>query len=314
MDVTREALTRLVGPVGELADAARLEGGMFAETWSVTLADGRRVVVKIAPSDSDRLLSHEHDLLRTEAMVYELAQHHAGLLMPRPLHVDVSREVVPGDVLVATFLAGTPWESVGFGAHDEDARTARAEADLAALLGRLGAVTGETFGYPQSPALRGPTWRGAFTAMVEALLADAVRWDVAVPADRFRAALTQHGTTLDEVRVPRLVHTDLWPGNLFVDAATGALVGVIDPERALWGDPLLELVGADPMHTGLWRRLAPAGVDEPSARVRLALYRAWLALVMIVEVAPRTYTGDWLTDYDAANRTRLDEALTELGT
>ena len=45
---------------------------------------------------------------------------------------------------------------------------------------------------------------------------------------------------LDDVRVPQLVHWDLWDGNIFVEPKTGQITGIIDFERALWGDPLME--------------------------------------------------------------------------
>ncbi|MBW0255334.1 phosphotransferase family protein [Cellulomonas sp. PS-H5] len=313
--LTTDALRTLVAPVGALATAERLEGGQFATTYRVGLAGGGRVVVKTAPADSPGLLTHERDLIRTEAAVYALAADRPDLLMPALLHTDFSREVVPGDVVVAAHLDGVPWAAAGFGAPAEDPRAARAQADLGALLGRIGTVTGERFGYPHQPLLQATTWRAAFTAVVGALLADAERGAVpGIPADRVRAALAAHAGALDEVTVPRLVHTDLWPGNLFVDPATGALLGVIDPERALWGDPLLDLVGADPMWDGLPAALVgDRDVTSPGAAARLLLARMWLGLVMTIEAPIRGYQGDWVAGYDAANRRSLARALDGLG-
>lgn len=306
-----DTLTRLVAPVGVLVDATRLTGGSFATTYRVALADGQRVVVKSAPAASGTLFTSERDLVRTEALVYALGAEHPGLLTPRLLHTDFSRTLTPGDVVVAAHLDGVPWTAAGFTA--DDPRLTRAQEDLGALLPRFGTLTGEVFGYPQSPALQAPTWRAAFTAVVEAVLADATRCGAEVPTDRVRAALARHGATLDEVTVPRLVHTDLWPGNLFVDPATGALTGVIDPERALWGDPLLELVGADPDDVGLPAAVT-GGFDttSPGPRTRLLLGRMWLALVMTTEVTLRAYSGDWVAGFEAGARAALDRALDTL--
>jgi aminoglycoside phosphotransferase (APT) family kinase protein len=310
-----DALRALVAPLGALAAAEPLTGGTFATTYRVTLGDGRRVVVKTAAADPGTLLSHERDLIRTEAAVYALAGDYPGLRMPALLHTDFTRTLLPGDVVVASHLDGVPWTAAGFGPADEDPRAARAQADLGAVMGRLRALTGERFGYPQSPALQAPTWRGAFTAMVGALLADAERAGVPdVPAARVRAALDAHGAALDEVAVPRLVHSDLWPGNLFVDPATGALLGVIDPERALWGDPLLDLVGSDPMWDGVPEAVAgDLDVTSPGAAARLLLARMWLGLVMTIEVTVRAYDGGWAVAYEAANRRSLARALDGLG-
>ncbi|MGW2815569.1 phosphotransferase family protein [Streptomyces sp. NPDC001415] len=54
------------------------------------------------------------------------------------------------------------------------------------------------------------------------------------------------GYALDEVTEPRLVHFDLWPGNIFAhpgdDTRPVRITGLIDHERAFWGDPAAELV------------------------------------------------------------------------
>ena len=108
-----EVLARLVAPVGRAVAAEPLSGGMFATTHRVVLDDGTGVVVKQAPAGDSRLLTHEHDLLRTEALVYGLAADRPALRMPRLLHVDLSRTVVEGDVVVASHLDGTPGDRLG---------------------------------------------------------------------------------------------------------------------------------------------------------------------------------------------------------
>ncbi len=314
-----DALARLLGPLGELRAARALTGGMFATTYVVELGDGTRAVVKTAPDAADRLLSHEHRLLRSEALVYRLAESDPALLMPRLLLADFSHTALPGDAVVASWAPGVPVGQV----PELAARTAAArDHALGAVMGRLHALHGDRFGYlDEEGTLRGDTWTEAFGRMVEALLADAARWGVAVPADEVRAAWHRHRDATDDVRAPSLVHADLWPGNLFVDPGSGALTAVIDPERAFWGDPVFDLVGADPLATGVpspdvvaghARTGEPLPLGTPHGQARLALCRAYLTLVMTVEVAPRGYEGDWLAPYQARVATALRAALDAL--
>jgi aminoglycoside phosphotransferase (APT) family kinase protein len=314
-DVPLDALRALVAPVGRASVAERLTGGLFATTYRVHLDDGRRVVVKTAPTADDRLLTHERDLLRIEALVYELAADRA-LPVPQVLLADWSRMHLPGDAVVVTHLDGVPRAE----AQLEPDASARAQRGMGGVLAGLHAIVGAEFGYPGRPSLQAATWRAAFTALVETLLADARHWSVDVPADEVRAALARHAGALDDVAVPALVHTDLWPGNVFVDPATGELTGVIDTERALFGDPLVDLVGMDPFGraeddaavvAGYAQVGGPLDVTSPSATARLGLYRLWLALVMTIELAPRRYEGDWVAGYVARVAQMLDEALAD---
>lgn len=56
---------------------------------------------------------------------------------------------------------------------------------------------------------------------------------------RLLSRLEEEKEFFEEVTVPCLVHWDLWEGNVFVSG--GKITGIIDWERALWADPLLEL-------------------------------------------------------------------------
>lgn len=306
-----DALTSLVAPLGTLAEAELLTGGQFATTYRVTLADGTRVVVKTAPVGTDQLLAYEHDLLRAEALVYGLAADLPALHMPRVLLTDFSRTLLPSDALVVSHLPGVPLLDSGL--PQDDPRTMR---DVGAVLAALHAVTGPAFGYPFGR--QASTWAASFGAMIEDLLDDAARWSVPVPALEVRAAMARHAAVLADVVRPSLVHTDLWAGNVFVDPASGEVVGIIDPERAFWGDPLADLVGVDPMSrsVGTPELLAGYGpgldVTSPSARTRLELYRMRLCLVMLIEITPRRFEGDWVEPHRAAVTENLHAALAAL--
>lgn len=142
-----------------------------------------------------------------------------------------------------------------------------------------------------------------------------------VPAEEVRAALRRHRPALACVGAPVLVRTDLWPGNLFLEPSTGEVVGVIDPERAIWGDPAFELAGADqlgrgPVPTSLLEGYATVGtppdVDDEAVRVRIELYRLSFALVMCVELVPRAYVGDRVEGHRSALAANLRAALDSL--
>lgn len=112
---------------------------------------------------------------------------------------------------------------------------------------------------------------------------------------------------LDEVTVATLVHFDLWPGNVLVDRVDGKarIGGLVDGERMFWGDPVADFVSLallgdirkdEPFLEG-YRRVGGHAVFDASARLRLALYRAYLYLIMLTETIPRAYGAEhnrWL--------------------
>ncbi|ETK37296.1 phosphotransferase family protein [Microbispora sp. ATCC PTA-5024] len=282
-----EALGSGVVSAQELAD------GFANAVWRLELEDGRAVVLKAGPPPGLRLLTYERNLLRTEAMVYHLAEP-AGLPMPRLLHVAFDDPRLDGDYLILSALDGVPWNRASL--------TPAEEGELRFELGRhlaaLHAINGsDVYGYPYA-GLTGPTWREAFLVMIGAMLDDAVHYGTPLPASIVEIAGLVHtnAAALDEVTVPALVHFDVWPGNVFL-TPDKRIQALIDHERAFWGDPLADFVTPtifgelredDPLVTGY--RSAGALLDLTGGAVtRMALYRVYLYLILLVENGPRQY-------------------------
>jgi hypothetical protein len=91
---------------------------------------------------------------------------------------------------------------------------------------------------------------------------------------------------------------------------------------------VFELVGADQLGVGavdpdLLAGYRDAGGDlgvgdgtpgsgDPDAWRRLRLYRAYFACLLVVELLPRAYTGDWVAGHERAARANLRTVLDEL--
>ncbi|MFG2823737.1 phosphotransferase family protein [Kitasatospora sp. NPDC048365] len=319
-----------LGPV-EVVAVTALTGGLYNTARRVELADGRRLVLKCAPAASLPALTHETGLLGTERRFHRLAAA-TGVRVPEVIHHQpadppgsADRPEAPGEWLLLEYLDGTTWD------HEKEHLGADQRAGLRRRLGetaaRIATVTGPEFGYPQAtdPALRGADWPTAFARMFAAVLADADRFDVPLPADPavLGALPARFARELAEVRRPALVHFDAWEGNVILTPSADGweFAGLIDGERAFFGDPLAELVGLDALGTpededpdllAGYRSVMPGLVLDRAARVRLALYRIYLALIMRVEAAPRGYAPDhtaWLVEWSAQ---RIAEQLVVL--
>ncbi|WP_433260449.1 phosphotransferase family protein [Micromonospora vinacea] len=312
------------GPQAWVRDAGPLAGGGYATVWWAQLDDDRRVVLKVAPPAGTPLLRYERGLCAAEERYFRLVAERAPQVSVPPV---LWRGADPayGEWLVTAMLPGrTLSDLAGTGVAVDDGP---ARYDLGVALAALHRVTGERFGYDGDRAT-GPTWRAAFTAMLDALLADAADWDVRLPVtpDRLHALVGRHGDVLDDVRRPALLHFDCWDGNVLA-APDGdgrlRLRGLVDGERFLYGDPLLDLVSPllfrrvedEPEHPLL--RGYQASAVEPlvlhaSARRRLGLYRLHLYLLMTVEMPSRGMTARSHPGRHARLAALLDEELAAL--
>ena len=296
----REALAAAGIDWTAVADHHALAGGTFNAVTRVTLAAGSRLVVKIPPDPRTPLLSYERGILGSEALFDQLAGQLADVTVPEVLAVDAAGPggTGAGGYLVMTECPGGPWPDLDPLPTGQERNELRAE--LGRQVARLHTITGTRYGYP-SGAL-GPlrdSWREAFGAMVDAVLADAARFAVTLPrpAAEIRELFEVHAGLLDEVTTPVLTHFDLWDGNILVAAGPGGrrVSALIDAERAFWGDPLADFVSLGLFHdieqdTAFLRGYRDAGGEiafDAAERERIAQYRAYLHLIMWIEAVPR---------------------------
>ncbi|WP_328673088.1 phosphotransferase family protein [Streptomyces sp. NBC_00328] len=300
-------------PPGSLVGRRALSGGTYNAVEELRLTDGTRYVLKVPPPDTAPALAYERQLLVSEAEFYRWA---ATAGVPAPRAVGDHRD---GHLLM-THCPGEPWGDL----PDGERRPLRRE--LGIMVARLHGVTGPGFGYP-SGALGplAPDWRTAFTGMYEALLDDARRYRAWLPRpvdEVARTARTAFGA-LDEVTVPRLVHFDLWRGNILVERAEAGprIGGLIDGERMLWGDPLadfvsLALLGDIRQDTDFLTGYQEGGgvVEfDGATRRRLALYRSYLYLIMLIETVPRASGDERVAWVRATVAPQFTAALDEIG-
>jgi aminoglycoside phosphotransferase (APT) family kinase protein len=303
-------ITAAFGAEATIRRYADLRDGYFNAAYQIDLMDGRRVVLKVAPPADVRVLRYEQGIMGAEVAMLQQVAEHTNVPAPTVYYYDRSQTIIDGDYFLMSFVTGEPYHHV----RDSFAAPRRAliEQTVGSHLRQINAITGPVFGYPAQADRRFSTWRATFLAMFEDLLQDGADKDVAVPWGyaALRRRVEEVAPALDVVQTPHLVHWDLWDGNIFVDPRTGLITGIIDFERALWGDPLMEFQ---------YRTLAPSPAHEegyglsllasPTAVARRTLYNLYLYLIMIVECSYRHYETDdqerWARQQLAADLERL---------
>lgn len=309
-DQIRELVRHGLGPPAELADYREFTDGAFSAVYALTLTDGRELVLKVAPERGLRLMRYEVDVAHIEVEFYRRAAA-VGVPLPR-LHAadpDLGYLLIDrlqGESLHTAKDAMTP------------AQLERVRRELGAICARLGRATGPSFGYPRRDGhTRSASWRTSFLTMVDDVLADAVEYRRELPAaaDTIGKLINRHADLLDDVTTPTLVHFDLWDGNVFVVATPDGYIveGVIDGERAFYGDPIAELVSLalfrDPAELP---GLLPGFLGRPLTdreRTRLRLYTVYLYLIMVTEGATRGFDP---VEHEPIRRFTLERLDTEL--
>jgi aminoglycoside phosphotransferase (APT) family kinase protein len=290
---------------------SELTYGCFNVAYRVQLRSGARVVLKIAPPPGVDVMAYERGAMDTELKALRMIRENTGVPVPTVDFADQSHELCDADYFFMPFIEGDNLDVI------KETLT-RAERDvydeaIGAANRELNQITGADFGPFAGPAES--SWRAAFLAMFEDVLADGERLAVELPCgyEAVRKAVFAHADALDEVTEPRFVEWDLWAGNCLVK--DGGIVAILDHERAFYGDPLMEVGFAANESSGYGdaaafiRGYGHAPFTD-AERVRRRLYNLHLALIQIIETKYRAHGDSGPYDWACERLRETMELLT----
>lgn len=218
-----------------------LSGGLFNTTYLLDTTDCGRIVLRVGPVNRHLLMPFEHRLMEAEAQVYALLNAR-GIPASHMLVMDNSKTVIDRDFMMVRYIPGTAMSQLELTPEDRS-RIARDIGEAAAQMHRITA--------PRFGRVADVKNGGGYSRWSDCLLGELTSWEtVGLPSGIFSAAelleirdfFKRAAPYLDEIHAPHLVHTDLWLGNILVrtDQQRPAFGAIIDPDRAIWGDPLYE--------------------------------------------------------------------------
>ena len=244
-------------------------------------SDRGRFVLRIAPPDEAGFLFYERRMMRQEPALHALIRARTTIPVAEVVAHDFGRRRVNRDYLLMTALPGTPLSDVP---RLTASLFHRALRQVGEYLRQLHALTAadclaqESHGYlgahrPMEPQ---PAWAAAFRVMWHKLLNDVVACGSYTPdeAQVMRHLLDVYIQHFDRPVTPRLLHMDVWSQNILIDRA-GNVTGLVDLDRALWGDVEIEFAVLD--YCGIsepafWEGYGTPRDESPSAMIRRQFY------------------------------------------
>ena len=264
--------------------------GWFNVAYRVTLANGDRKVLKVAPSPDVEVLTHEIGAMRTELAAIDLIKANTTVPVAHVDFSDFSCELVNAPYFFMDYIDGQ--DPGDYGNEFPPGALSNIMEHIGKLNYELNQMVGPGFGPLLDPKY--PDWPTAYAAMFEQTLQDGERRNVELgwPYQTFRDIFEQEKRYLADVTVPNYVELDMWDKALILK--DGQPAAHIDHERAFYGDPMIEagFTALDFPNFGdidaFMRGYGKTEVTD-SERARRKLYTLQLALVMVIECTYRGY-------------------------
>jgi len=275
--------------VGASLQIEPITTGKFNSSYFVAAGD-REVVLRIAPSDDAVYVFYERSMMRQEPEIHAVVRGRTTAPVAAVIAFDDTRSVLARDFILMERLPGRPL-------------TEMPGVDYGAVLGRIGSIlaevheiTAESYGYlgahrPMDPQ---PSWAEAFATMWNLLIDDVVgvSFYSADESEMLRGLLQRHYAVFDREVPASLLHMDVWHQNILV-CDDGSVSGLVDWDRALWGDPEIEYAVLD--YCGIsqpafWEGYGVERDSSPEASLRQAFYLLYeLQKYIVIEAGRRQH-------------------------
>lgn len=270
-----------------IQDYEEMIDGWANHAYKILLDDGRKVVLKIAPAATTNLMRCEQDLMTAEVEALQLVAELKDVPVPLVLAYDASLIMAPAQYFIMEFMPGVPYNQVKaqFTAEDQEA----VEQQLGWYNQRINEIKGERFGYFSGKDRQRDTWKEAFLMLMHDMLADGdeAGVDIGMDYNELRRLIDEKSDALDEVTEPSLISWDLWDGNVLVQDKQ--ITAIIDFERSLWGDPLMEHYFSHFNYTPGFLKGYGREVETDQERKRRSLYDLYFDLALRIECDYRKY-------------------------
>lgn len=287
MNTIKAMAERAFGKNVTIVSCEELPEGFCNAAYRISLSDGRETILKISPDAVVRLMSCETAMMRTETEAMCLAAKKDLVKTAEIWFYDDSRTICSGEYFFMEVLDGSSLY------QEKEAMTAAEKQKMDFLVGRLlkrlHEEKGERFGHFCVSSLQYDTWYEAFSHMLFSVAADgeSVSVDIGVPYGTVLERLADFPEYFAEVKEPAFIHFDSWEGNIFVK--DGEITGVIDWERAMWADPLME--DRFRTHSVNDDFLKGYGLEKmtENQKIRCMWYDVYLYMIMMIEGEFRHY-------------------------
>ena len=262
-------------------------------------------MLRISPPDDAGFLFYERRMMAQEPQLHALLRAETTVPVAEILAYDDSRRDLDRDYLLMERLPGRPLTDAGFGQRQVEGVLEQ----VGIYLAQMHTLVADRYGYlgAHRPMVPQPTWVQAFTVMWNKLLDDVVVCGGYTPdeAGVLRHLLGVYRPHLDRPVPASLPHMDVWSQNILVDDA-GQVTGLVDLDRALWGDPEIEFAVLD--YCGIskpafWRGYGRSRDNSFSAQIRARFY-------MLYEVQKYIVIRIWRRDDPGEAMQYKDYALT----
>lgn len=277
-------------PDKQIKNISELTDGMCNAAYLIQFKDGKDSILKIAAKDNKGFMSNEINMMQAEVEAMRLIKQHSFVKAAEVQYFDTSRTLCSGEYFFMEALEGRSFFSVKEDMTEKEQKAVHYE--IGRIEREITSIKGEQFGLLGDAGHRFEQLYDFVFYLMNNILSDAEQKQVAIGVEKKKIleCLCRQRSVFDLVAEPVFVHWDMWEGNIFIK--DGHISGIIDWERALWGEAFMD--DRFRAHNRTQEFLKGYGKEKfnEEEMCRIYWYDIFLYLTMMTEGAYRQYEDD----------------------
>ncbi|HEX3022189.1 MAG TPA: phosphotransferase, partial [Lachnospiraceae bacterium] len=194
-----------------------MDGGFCNVVYLIKFKNGEEYVLKIAPSDEIEMMTYEEGLLQTEVSVLKLIEEKTTIPAPRVIYADETRTICNASYFFMTKVEGESYVDVR--KNFTEAEHLQIKKQLGQMSKEMNDIVGNQFGIYSIPSTYSNSCKEFMLKLFRMMLDDGMKAGsglMHITYEELWHLIMEKSDSFLEVTEPRLIHWDLWDGNIFV--------------------------------------------------------------------------------------------------
>ena len=284
-----------------------LEGGMKCAVYLIEDSN-KKVVLKVASSDSHRFLTYEKNTMWWEVKMLEMLQS-TDIPVPKLLYYDDTCTICSSPYFFMTYIKGEKLSD--FKGKLSEEKRSNIEYELGKICLELSKISGDKFFIPGFSNMSFADNYEFIKKLFNSIISDAKSKNIIIPNydySEFINLVDNNREALNNVSDICLVHSDMWDGNIIIDDEK--VSGIVDLADMYFCDELFNFYfhNLDSETSPHFLEGFGNKILSHDEKIRIVIYRIFVILKMIIEKEYKHFSTDnskfnWL--YEKLDREML---------
>lgn len=214
-----------------------ISGGLFNTTYKIKINNEKEIILRVGPINKELLLKFEQNLMLSEIQVYKLCEE-KGIPCSKVIYHSNDNKIINREYMIVEYIESKPLLQIDI-PKDKEREIYK---KIGQYIKKINSIEAKKFGrvFDVYNDKGFDLWSEYLKSEILDVTSRLKEFNL-IDTHLFKeinSIVDKYKETLDEINEPKLIHNDLWAGNILINYNNDIydVVAIIDADRAIFGD------------------------------------------------------------------------------